>query len=121
MSAESPAAQRLRRPAFAKELHATIAAGIAPNIRAHTGPGCWDRAQQSLGRQRLVIPIDHETGADNFDFSDLAQQDVLLVATGDIIIAKQIAVCMCEFGARMVVVLHQALPQHAEFFYSDAS
>ncbi len=109
----------LRRPAFAKELRATIGAGIAPNIRAHTGPGCWDRAQQCTSGHRLVIAIDHETSVDQYGFEDLVKQEVLLIATGDVVIAKQIATRMCEFGARMVVLLHQALPQCAEFFYSE--
>lgn len=115
--------ERLRQPAYARELADEIRRSGKPSsehpLHAHIGARAWDRARNRPG-ERLVVDLNREFGPADYDFSAVCGLNVLLNAAGaDIVLARAIAIRMCEYGARMVVLLHGALPKSAEFFYSE--
>jgi hypothetical protein len=117
LSVTATQGMRLRAPPFAKELIAARARDEAINVHAHVGRDAWKRAQLRT-ENRLVIPLDTEHSPESFDFSSCAELEVTLNARDcDLVLARRVAIRMCQHGARMVVLLHPALPQSSEFFY----
>lgn len=112
--------QRLRRPAYAREVIAAIKAGRPLNLCCFVGQRAWDCAKDYHGGtpgDRLLVTIDHETQPEDYDFEFLLGQDLVLKSLSfDLILSQRIARRICAHGARMCVLLHPAL-ELPFFFY----
>jgi hypothetical protein len=106
---------KLIAPAYANELRAARALGEV-NLHAHVGRNAWLRANRSGHRPRLIVDL-RDRDAAGFNFTCCAGLQLVLNAHGSLDEARAVAVRMCEHGAQLVVLLHDALPHHSQFVY----
>lgn len=108
---------RLCAPAYANELRAARALGESINLHAHIGANAWARAKRSGHRPRLIIDLSDQP-PEALDFTCCNGLELVLNANGcDLDCARTVAMRICTHGARLVVLLHPALPNCSQFIY----
>jgi hypothetical protein len=108
----------IRRPPYAREVIAAIRAGAGFNVHVHVGATAWRRAAAWGPGHRVVVPLDLDHSASDYNFGFLRGLAVTVNAVdADLILARRIAVAVVEQGAALAVLLHPALPSHSELLY----
>jgi hypothetical protein len=107
-----------KRPPYSQEVIAKRRVDEPMNVHIQVGATAWDRAKRWGAGHRLVVPLDLNHSADDYDFEFLEGLAVTLNAVdADLTLARQVAVAVVEQGAKLVVLLHPGLPMKSELFY----
>lgn len=108
----------VKYPPYSREVMAAIRAGEPVNVHIQVGPTAWDRAATWNAGDRIAVPLDLDHSPADYDFEFLEDLAVTVNAIdADVVIARQLAIAIIEYGAALVVLLHPDLPKNSEFFY----